>query len=340
MGSPKRLLLRIALLATLAPRPAAAGLSARLVYLRSGIAEACPDQAALKLAVAKRLGYDPFLLSAPHMIVAELSGEGDVLQARARLLDESGIVLGTRELKGRGADCSELMASLALAISLTLDPLMVATEPTPEEATAEPGSSPLESIPAPEPPVADLTKPAPVAAPTPKRIAIAVPAAPTSLNVRAGLLGAFGWVPKASYGPLLGVSIRRQRLSVGLEGAALAAQSEATSGGLGASVSLSYAALTPCFWVGNVAACGIAALGRYTGEGSGVSAPRVGAHVQAAAGIRLMGSIPLSTSWSLGIFADAVGNLVRPSFLVAEEAVYRPSALAANIGLFLDWQLL
>ncbi|HMA91489.1 MAG TPA: hypothetical protein VKP30_02340, partial [Polyangiaceae bacterium] len=46
------------------------------VYLRSGTAESCPNQAQLKKAVARRLGYDPFLLAASHTIVLSTRGEG------------------------------------------------------------------------------------------------------------------------------------------------------------------------------------------------------------------------------------------------------------------------
>ncbi|HEY5958017.1 MAG TPA: hypothetical protein VIV60_15750 [Polyangiaceae bacterium] len=338
----RRLLLRVSLLVTLLAEPAVAGLSARLVYLRSGTAETCPDQSALKHAVAKRLGYDPFLLSAPHMIVAELSGESGVLRARARLLDENGVVLGSRELTGQSQDCSELIASLALAISLTLDPLVAAADaPTSAVTTTD------------QPTQKTSPKPSDDARIEPKRVATGQPEsnqpalnaeplpinAPLSFGVHVGILGSLGWLPSLSYAPTLGVMARGTRLSLGLDGLAVASRSSAM-GGLKADVSLAYAALWPCVWMGNVATCALATLGRYSGEGGGVSSPRLGNHVHAAAGLRLVGSVPLTSRWGFEIVADGVRNLVRPEFLVDGQTLYRPAAWAGNLGVFLSWTIL
>ena len=44
--------------------------SSRFVYARGEGAELCPDEAQVRLAVAARLGYDPFFPSAEKTIVA------------------------------------------------------------------------------------------------------------------------------------------------------------------------------------------------------------------------------------------------------------------------------
>jgi hypothetical protein len=331
--------IRLSLLALLAALPAAAALSARLVYLRSGTAETCPDQAALKKAVARRLGYDPFLVAARYTIVAEVSGNGGDLRARARLLDESGIVLGSRELLGKGTDCAELLASLALAISLTLDPMAPATDTGPEppeervaaEDSAKPG--PVEPVVTPEL-KRELTPERKAPNTTPIQTIKT-----TSLSLQAGMLGSVGWVPALSPGAELGLVLQHRRWSLGLDAIAVASQTRASAEGLSARVSVAYAAVSPCFWVSAVGVCALGTWGRYAGQGEGVDAPRAGNHLHSAAGARIQALLPLSARWSLGMHADGVLILTRPQFLVAGQEVFRPAPWAANLGFFGRWQM-
>ena len=331
----RRLSLPVFLLAILVARPVFAGLSARLVYLRSGTAENCPDQAALKKAVARRLGYDPFLLSAPHMIIAEVSGSASELRARARLLDETGIVLGSRELQGKGTDCAELVASLALAISLTLDPMAAASDPGPEPpeepevARSEP-VEPVTELPPPPLPPPLRTMPVTASAEAKKT---------TSLSLQAGMIGSFGWVPALSPAVELGLGLRHQSWSVGLDVVGVAPQTRTSAEGLSGRVWVAYAALSPCLWVHPVGVCALGTLGRYTGRGGGIDLPRSGSDLHAAAGLRMQAMLPLSGRWLLGVHADGVRILTRPQFLVAGQEVYRPAAWAADLGIFASWQL-
>jgi len=94
----------------------------RLVYTRSAGAEQCPDEATLRRAVVERLGYDPFLPNADHTIVATIDLARDKLRGEARLLDDHGVVRGSREHWSRPAQCDELVRALALSISISIDP--------------------------------------------------------------------------------------------------------------------------------------------------------------------------------------------------------------------------
>ena len=323
------------LLAILVASPASAGLSARLVYLRSGTAENCPEQAALKKAVARRLGYDPFLLSAPHMIVAEVSGSASELRARARLLDESGIVLGSRELLGKGSDCAELIASLALAISLTLDPMAAATDPGPEPSVAPEVARPE--------PVEPVAEPVPKPMPPPQRAAPVITPVETkkttSLSLQAGMVGSYGWVPALSPAVELGLVLRHQSWSLSLDVVGVAPQTRTSPEGLSARVWVAYAALSPCLWVSPVGVCALGTLGRYAGKGGGVDMSRSGSDLHAAAGMRVQAMLPLSDRWSLGMHADGVRVLTRSQFIVAGQEIYRPAPWAANLGIFASLQL-
>lgn len=71
---------------------AAPGDATHLEYARSARAAGCPDREALKTAVQRRLGYDPFFPVARQSIVVEVSDFDDTLRARMQLLDEQGMI--------------------------------------------------------------------------------------------------------------------------------------------------------------------------------------------------------------------------------------------------------
>ena len=199
----------------------------------------------------------------------------------------------------------------------------------------------------------DSAKPVPVepaAPPTSKPVAQPERIAPettpvetqkgTSLSLQAGVLGSLGWVPTLSPAAEVGLVLRHQSWSLGFDLVAVAAQTRSLPNGLGAKVSIAYAALSPCLWLGHFGACALGTLGRYAGQGAGVDSPLSGNHLHAAAGARLQAMLPLSARWSLGMHADGVRILTRPQFLVAGQEVFLPPAWAANLGIFASWQLL
>ena len=101
--------LRVAIVSSilLAAKSALATPSARLVYVRDKGAEDCPDEAALRAAVAARLGYDPFFPYAKATLFAEVGRDGNVIRARVRLVDEGNDVRGARDLEHKGARCAD-----------------------------------------------------------------------------------------------------------------------------------------------------------------------------------------------------------------------------------------
>jgi hypothetical protein len=117
------------------------GLGAQLSYGRAEKVTGCPDRATLRWAVSRRLGYDPFFAAARQTIIVEIAAEPAELVGRVRLVDDEGVVRGARDLRAATNECPELVASLALAISITLDPAAAlqdeaALEPAPEPASA------------------------------------------------------------------------------------------------------------------------------------------------------------------------------------------------------------
>src|SRR5271170_1386767 len=101
---------------------ASASPTARLVYSRAVGADSCPNEDALRRAVAARVGYDPFFAWANKTIVATMAADRPGgFTARVGLVDEGGTEHGTRDLHTDG-DCSDLLGASALAIAIAIDP--------------------------------------------------------------------------------------------------------------------------------------------------------------------------------------------------------------------------
>src|SRR5579863_61573 len=119
--------------------------TARIVYSRAVGADSCPDEQALRRAVASRVGYDPFFAWAKKTIVAGMAlDKPRGFVARVALVDENGTEHGTRELRTEGP-CSDLLEASALAIAIAIDPQSLAPrpeahEPPPEPTTAQPSA--------------------------------------------------------------------------------------------------------------------------------------------------------------------------------------------------------
>ena len=114
--------------------------SARLVYLRNPGAESCPDDQAIRSAVSVRLGYDPFLAFAPATLFAEISKVGREYRARIKLVDDNNVVRGTRELAYEGENCADIIDTMALSMSIAIDPTSLMRRPEP--AASPPGGPP------------------------------------------------------------------------------------------------------------------------------------------------------------------------------------------------------
>jgi len=111
-----------AIVVLLGTRPSRAAQAARLVYGKSSEAAACAEETALRQAVARRLGYDPFVTYATRTMVVELRGDPNGLKARLYVVEADNAAGGARELTSAAADCRDLIAAVALAISIAIDP--------------------------------------------------------------------------------------------------------------------------------------------------------------------------------------------------------------------------
>lgn len=318
--------------ALLATPPSFARVPTRLVYSRTPAASDCPDEAALAAAVAARLGYEPFSPWGDQTILATVTRSGSMVVGRAELIDHDGIAQGSREVKN--PECSELLLALALAISITLDPLHV--EPTAENKPVLSPEPPATHEPeAPSEPVPD-DAPAPAivpAEPPSKRVAEAVHK-PMTWHASAAAMGALEAAPRLAFGGKLGVAARLGRWSLGVEAWSTLPATQAGALGGEVRVRLLSGALTPCLRVVNgLSVCALGSLGSMRAEGRGVDAPRTETVLHATAGGRAQFVWPLGSRFELLANADLAATLNRPRFQLDQAEVWRPGPVLALLGI-------
>jgi hypothetical protein len=320
-----------------------------LVYLRSGKAAICPDKAMLAQAVGKRLGYQPFFAAAETKLVAEISSRGNVLHARATLVDKTGVVRGDRQLSAPLSECGELIASLALAISITLDPMSIVSNNAalPAENASPPPTPPTERTEdRVQPPAAGTRDPNGSQAVAPSSSLVersnstaeqmatdqVSPEGGLHLHASVGVSAMVGALPGPSPGFRIGLEALRGLAALSIEFTATPVVSQAGPAGGDADMSLLFGSVVPCAMFGRLGACAVMSVGRWQGEGRNVDAARIESHFYAAAGLRLIALVPLTGFLQLRLHAGSGATMTRPSFELAGTEVWRPPLLSAEAG--------
>jgi hypothetical protein len=282
--------------------------SAHLVYLRNAGAESCPDETAVRSAVAARLGYDPFFPSAAETMFIEISVEKGQYRARVKLVDGKNDVRGTREIAGSGSACSDMIDTLALSISIAIDPDSLTRSAATDAAHAEPESA----EPAPPPvPVAPPAQPEPLPA-------AARPEAsgnedrrqtnvtrPYHLELSLAPAVWFGSAPSVAFGGELGARLRWTHVSLGLSARADAPASGSIQG-VDVSVGFLGGSAAACGHVSLLAACTVTTLGRLSAT-SNASIARDDSAPRLLLGASLGAELPASDT--LLFFARAMANV-------------------------------
>lgn len=297
-----------------------------LRYERSAQAVTCPDESALRIEVARRLGYDPFVEKSEdgRRIVATVdrTKTGDY-RGLVRLDDEDGTHEGAREIEA--VDCAELVSSMALTASVLLEPLggrHRRVEPPPPLHDAH-DLPPIEKPPPPPPP-----PPAPKENGTSFALRFgamavgSVAAAPTpAIGFKA--LAGFGFGPAG------------QRVRWSLDGEArFDLESGATDASNGTRTSLAIGALAPCRHFGSISICLVLDVGALRGQ---VSETIPGAHEQSsfysALGARVGLEIPIGAGLALAAQADLVGVLTPTTLRAGDQDLWTTPPLDAALSL-------
>jgi hypothetical protein len=297
-------------LIALLPSVADAAPAVRLSYQRGAGAERCPDELAVRSAVAARLGYDPFHEPAQLELEARVAAQGTGLLGSVTAKSSDGQSRGSRELRSEQADCAELSSALELAISIAIDPPSI----------MRPAGAPPKAPEPPPPPPA----PAP-AAPSPWAHPI--------WEVQAGAAVSFGVAPTtAAWGFVLGAAARWPWLSAGLEGRAdLPATGPAASGQ--ARTSLIFASFVPCARLWYFGACAIFSGGALRAEGVDLPDSRQYTSAYLALGARLTGELELGRYFALRAQVELRTPVVRTTLTVAGDPVWTEPPIAGSLGI-------
>lgn len=202
------------------PATAWASPSARLVYVRNADTDSCPDEKAVRAAVTARLGYDPFFPNASETMFIEISKEKGGFRARVKLVDEKNNVRGTREIAEKGRSCGTMVDTLALSISIAIDPDSLTRPPAPqatEHETSDPMAPPTPAAPVPGPRPA--VSPVIATSPPPPESPPARPPSEAGSHLALLALPAV-WVgtgPPVAFGGEIGARLRWSRVSIGVE---------------------------------------------------------------------------------------------------------------------------
>jgi len=261
--------------------------------------------------VATRLGYDPFFPSAQKTIVARIVRVKDELRATVELVDEGGLMRGVRELRAATGQCGELVATMALAISIAIDPTnpaILGAAPPSKQADPQTGKRDSKAGAAPPPeqraaPTGDAARDAKASPANAAAIVSADPAAerpngdaargtgtePTRFELRPGatVVAAIGTAPAPTMGFALSANLRRGIWSVELGGRFDLPATTEVDGGAQVRTSLWTAALGPCLHFDPLFACATAWIGSLHAEGVDLAVPRSDSTFYAAAGTRV-----------------------------------------------------
>ena len=314
----------LAVLTTLlVARDARAANTARLIFLRGHGTEACPDEQALKEAVAARLGYDPFSPWALDTLFVELDRDGTAFVARIKLVTPDSVVRGARTLRAT-AGCEDLVPTLALTISLAIDPMSGTRKGRPDGLPpAERQVTPVASTPEGEaisPPSAEEPIPAPP------------PRAPLRFVVGLGTIASVAVAPSPSLGALLFGRARVRDFSLSLEGRAdLPASADGETGRV--SSFLVAGSLLPCGHTGSFFACGRGSIGALSAKGLDVSSPRASTVPWAELGGRIGYELPLGDVLALRLHLDGGVVLLRYAFSVARQTVFEHPPFHGGLGI-------
>ncbi len=307
-------------------RTASATPTAKLTYVRGEGAAACADEASLRQAVAARLGYDPFRPVAENAVSVDVRRVGSRFVAHVKLIDADSKERGDRELQSKSDDCGDLTSTLALTISIALDPLsLTRPPPDPPAPPPDPPAPPADPPPAPppsQPPAPPRDQPPPPPRPT------------THSGFEAGLAlhMSIGAAPAVAFGPDIFGAFRYGAFQAELTGRFDAQASRSTSEGGVVATSLLEVGVAPCFRLSILALCAHGTLGSLVAETREVTRPGSDAVLYLAVGARVAASIPVFKNLTIRPFAELAVPLLPYEFRLNGRSIYALAPVSAAFG--------
>lgn len=289
----------------------------RLVY-EAGPGAPCGDEDLLRRGVTERLASDPFSRSAAAVVIVRIAGSTatgreDEFDGTVMLVKAGRPPTDERHLRGR---CDQLMATLALTVSLAIDPDSAWRPPPPPAPEVDHDSAERRSVAAPIP-----------GAPAEE------PRRPWAFSAGGGATFSAGDAPAPVPGGLLYIAAHRDLIGGMLDVRATLPGSTSTALGRGSSWSLSFEA-APCLHVWLLFGCGVGQVGIVTASGEAATAARTQAFI-ASLGGRIGLLVPIGARFELRVHGDATASLMRHRLSVAGLDVYEYAPGSVGIGTLL-----
>jgi hypothetical protein len=277
---------------------------ARLSYSRLRGAEHCPDDESLRNAVSARLGYPAFEESAAVSIAARVSASATGLEGQVEINGK-----GERRFFSAERNCQELSSTMALAISIAIDPQSL-TRPRPVAS-----SSP------------------PEVAPVPKTVP-QEPESSTELTATAGAVASVASAPAVAPGFVVGIHARWHSFSIGGETRVdLPAAGQNLAGRF--NTYLLIGSLLPCLHRSHFGACGVVSGGALRAAGEDLSDSRRVTLPYFALGARLQGEVSFGRAFFIRAHLEASAPVTRASLAIGETEVWANPPVCGSIGLLL-----
>ena len=330
----RRFILAIVASSVAAPAPSLAAArvsSARLTVERGKGAELCPAPQAVREAVVRRLGLDPFTDDGVADIHVTVSADTAGLHARIAIAGDANRLPAERLLSSARLDCRDLADSIELALSIAINPRLALAPSAPVAAP------PPVSGPAPPPPSGPAPLPASSTAPPSARLPTApqAPARPPvvvanreeagaagprakvggQLSLGVDALGTAGLGPGPALGAGVDVGIRRRRWSLELDARAVMPSSTDLTGGT-VTAWLGMLALAPCGHFHAFAACAVGGFGALRGRGEGFVLTGSATLPTFSVGARVAWERPVGERWWLRTSAELNAVVGRAHLLV------------------------
>ena len=293
---------------------------AQLVYEVGEHNDECPDEAALRAEIARRLDADPFTDAADIIVRVTIERTPSGYAASIRVT-RGGETIGSRELETKRS-CATLGRAVALAVTLVL--LADDDEPAPAPAAREPPRASQRARPAPTP-VAHLA-----ADETPTRPTATTTEVGATMGAHVGLLP----TPGDSVG--VQARLRWSRWSFGAELAWSPPAETALAGG-DLRASLLSGAFSPCWHRASWGLCGVGTVGVLRAEGTGYTTNSAATTPYVGAGARATWELSLTSRLAARVRIDMNATLVRARLSAtgspAGEWSAPPGSAAAGLSL-------
>lgn len=308
----------------------AAPRSTHLVYVRAASADQCADERGVRAAVARRLGYDPFVTYAQITIVVEVrAAAAPGYEADIHVVEGDGVEAGTRKLTSAGPGCQEIVDALALSLSIIVDPVGALRAPSPPPTAAQ--ELPAPALP-PPPSVESPSSPSVEPPSTPSPAPAAQPALTgRSVAVGLSLFASVAEAPAVSGGLLGFARVRTGAWSLGLEVRADLPASHTVNAAESVESHTVTGWLVPCGHVWRFEGCALVGAGAIFATGS-VATPGSDAGFTWGFGGRVGAAFPLGERLFIHSFVDVVVTPDEAHYLLAGSSIYHLEPVGGDLG--------